>query len=50
MTLARHRFIKTTLQHCTNAEINRNGNELTEHVNLGILLGTRSKKGLKRIE
>jgi integrase/recombinase XerD len=48
MTLARHRSIKTTLQHYTNAEVSRMGNEITERANLGTLLGTRNKKVLKR--
>jgi integrase len=48
MTLARHRSIKTTLQHYTNAEISRMGNEITERANLGNFLGNQNKKGLKR--
>lgn len=49
MTLARHKSIKTTLQHYTAAEINRMGKEINDKVNLGTILGTKNKKALKRV-
>ncbi len=49
MTLARHRSIKTTLLHYTSAEINRMGKEINEKVNLGTIMGTKNKKGLKQV-
>ncbi len=50
MTLARHKNIKTTLKHYANAELIRMGNEIKKQTNLGTLLGTQNKKGLKLIK
>ena len=50
MTLARHKDLKTTLKHYTAAELQRMGNQISEQTNLGTLLGTKHKKGLKLLE
>jgi len=47
MTLARHKKIQTTLQHYTAADIQRMGNEISEHAHLGNLLGKKYKEHLK---
>ena len=50
MALARHRKIDTTLKHYTNMELERMGREISEHANMGTLLGTKNKKALKLVK
>ncbi|HSL90176.1 MAG TPA: tyrosine-type recombinase/integrase [Ignavibacteriaceae bacterium] len=50
MTLARHKNIKTTLNHYTAAELQRMGKQISEQTNLGSLLGRKSEKGLKLLK
>lgn len=50
MTLARHRNIETTLRHYSRADLRRMGNEISNRTNMGTLLGTTFKKGLKLVE
>lgn len=50
MTLARHRNIETTLRHYSRADLRRMGNEISNKTNMGTLLGTNFKKGLKLVE
>ncbi|HCY76905.1 MAG TPA: hypothetical protein DHV28_13370 [Ignavibacteriales bacterium] len=50
MTLARHRNIETTLRHYSRADLRRMGNEISNKTNMGTLLGTDFKKGLKLVE
>ena len=50
MKLARHKSIQTTLNHYSAAELTRMGKEITKRANMGTLLGTRNKKGLKLVK
>jgi integrase len=50
MTLARHRNIETTLRHYSKADLRRMGNEISNRTNMGRLLGSVFKKGLKLVE
>lgn len=50
MTLARHRNIETTLRHYSRADLRRMGNEISNRTNMGTILGTNFKKGLKLVE
>lgn len=50
MTLARHKNIETTLRHYSLADIRRMGNEISNRTNMGTILGTEFKKGLKLVE
>lgn len=50
MTLARHRNIETTLRHYSRADLNRIGIEISNRTNLGTILGTEFKKGLKLVK
>lgn len=50
MTLARHRNIETTLRHYSRADLRRMGNEISNKTNMGSILGSSFKKGLKLVE
>lgn len=50
MTLARHKNIETTLRHYSKADIRRMGNEISNRTNMGSLLGSDFKKGLKLVK
>lgn len=50
MTLARHRNIETTLRHYSRADLRRMGNEISNRTNMGSILGSNFKKGLKLVE
>jgi integrase len=50
MTLARHRNIETTLRHYSRADLRRMGNEISNKTNMGSLLGSSFKKGLKLVK
>lgn len=50
MTLARHRNIETTLRHYSVADLRRIGNEISNRTNMGTILGTEFKKGLKLVK
>lgn len=50
MTLARHKDIKTTLNHYTAAELQRMGKQISEQTNLVSLLVTHAKKELKLLK
>jgi integrase len=50
MTLARHKNIETTLRHYSSADIRRMGAEISKRTNMGTILGTEFKKGLKLVE
>ncbi|MBE0538792.1 MAG: tyrosine-type recombinase/integrase [Ignavibacterium sp.] len=50
MTLARHKNIETTLRHYSSADIRRMGAEISSRTNMGTILGTVFKKGLKLVE
>ncbi|HMN49450.1 MAG TPA: tyrosine-type recombinase/integrase [Ignavibacteriaceae bacterium] len=50
MTLARHKNIETTLRHYSLADLRRMGNEISSRTNMGTILGTEFKKGLKLVE
>ena len=49
-TLARHKNIKTTLEHYTEMEIQRMGNQISERANMGTLLGTQKNVQLKLVK
>ena len=50
MTLARHKNIKTTLEHYTEMELQRMAKEVSERANMGTLLGTRNNIKLKLVK
>ncbi len=50
MTLARHRNIETTLRHYSRADLRRMGNEISNKTNMGSILGSSFKKGLKLVK
>lgn len=50
MTLARHKNIETTLRHYSSADIRRMGAEISKRTNMGTILGTEFKKGLKLVK
>jgi integrase len=50
MTLARHRNIETTLRHYSKADLRRMGNEISNRTNMGSILGSDFKNGLKLVK
>ncbi|MFZ0453917.1 MAG: tyrosine-type recombinase/integrase [Ignavibacteriaceae bacterium] len=49
-TLARHKNIKTTLEHYTEMELQRIGRQISERANMGTLLGTKKNIQLKLVK
>jgi integrase len=49
-TLARHKNIKTTLEHYTEMELQRIGGQISERANMGTLLGTKNITPLKLLK